>query len=191
MLECKIWVLYFQNQVSYGNFLFIKVMQSINFAKFWNPEILLKFWDFWLSFCMWPLIILSNTCYIATWGQKWLPPWFLRVGGPPRPPHGSQRIRYPMGGRVDGHFWRRRTLQEWTVNISWYGNTNNNNNSRNKQSINKYLANWFGQYWTYILYYRVFGWPNISVVLITFMAQAAEESLVQKWRQPQIEEKVN
>ena len=70
-------------------------------------------------------------------------------------------------------------------------NTNNNNNSRNKQSINKYLANWFGQYWTYILYFRVFGWPNISVVLITFMAQAAEESLVQKWRQPQIEEKVN
>ena len=52
---------------------------------FWNPEILLKFWDFWLIFCMWSLNIPSKKCYIATWGQKWLLPWFLRGGlwGPP------------------------------------------------------------------------------------------------------------
>ena len=37
-------------------------------------------------------------CYIATWGHKWPLLWF------PRPPHGSHRIRYPMGGRVNKFF---------------------------------------------------------------------------------------
>ena len=94
-LACKIWVLYLQNQGSYVNFSFVGVMC----AKFWNPEILLTFWDFWLIFCMWPLNIPINKCYIAIWGQKWLLPWFLR-GGLWGPPHGSHRIRYPMRGRV-------------------------------------------------------------------------------------------
>ena len=53
-LPCEIWVLYLQNQPSYIDFSFIKVMQNLHFTKFWNPEILLKFWDFWLIFCMWP-----------------------------------------------------------------------------------------------------------------------------------------
>ena len=58
---CK-WVLYPQNQASYVNFLCVKVKWNINFKKFWNPEIFLKFWDFWL----WALNIPSNKCYIAT-----------------------------------------------------------------------------------------------------------------------------
>ena len=40
-----------------------------------------------------------NKCYIASFGQKWLLPWFLRGNSEP-PPHGSHRIRYPMGGMV-------------------------------------------------------------------------------------------
>ena len=93
-LSCKFWVLHLQNQAGYVNFSFVKVRWIPNFAKFWNTEILLKFWDFWLIFCMWPLNILNNKCYIATWGQKWLLPWFLRC------PTGSHKIRYPMGRRV-------------------------------------------------------------------------------------------
>ena len=81
----KIWVLYLQNQASYVNFLFVKVMRNLNFEFFWNPEILLKFGDFWLIFCMWPLNIPSNKCYIAIWGQKWRFPWFLR-GASEAPP---------------------------------------------------------------------------------------------------------
>ena len=77
---CKIWALYHQNWASYFNFSFVKVMQTLNFTKFWNPEIFLKFWDFLLILCMWPLNIPSNKCYIATWGQKWPLPWFLRGG---------------------------------------------------------------------------------------------------------------
>ena len=50
-LACKIWVLYLQNQTSYVNFSFVKVMRNLHFTKVWNPEILLKFWDFWLIFC--------------------------------------------------------------------------------------------------------------------------------------------
>ena len=76
-LSCKIWILYLQNQASYADFSFVKVVQNFHFTQFWNPEILLKFLDFWLIFCMWPLKILSNKCYIATWGQNWLLPWFL------------------------------------------------------------------------------------------------------------------
>ena len=45
---------------------------------FWNLGIVIQYWDFWLIFCMWPLNTLSNKCYIATWGQKWFLPWFLR-----------------------------------------------------------------------------------------------------------------
>ena len=89
--EYKISVLYLQNQASYSNFLLVNVTQNLNFTKFWNPEISLRFWDFGPNFCVWPLNIKMKKCYIATWGQKWLLPWFLR---------GSHRIRYPMGGRV-------------------------------------------------------------------------------------------
>ena len=28
----------FKKKASYGNFLFVKVMQNLNFVKFWNPE---------------------------------------------------------------------------------------------------------------------------------------------------------
>ena len=37
MLACKIWVLYLQNQLSYVNFSFVKVMWNLNFAKFFFP----------------------------------------------------------------------------------------------------------------------------------------------------------
>ena len=92
MLACKIWVLYIQNQVSYVIFLFVKVMQNFKFTKFWNPEISLKFWDFGPNFCVWPLNIKTKKCYIATWGQKWLLPWFHRGGlwGPPWEPQNSK-----------------------------------------------------------------------------------------------------
>ena len=53
---------------------------------FWNPELLLKFLDFWLIFCVWSLNIPSKKCYIAIWNDSFLD--FL--------PHGSHRIRYPM-----------------------------------------------------------------------------------------------
>ena len=53
----QIWVLYLQNQANYGNFLFVRVMQNFNSAKFWNPNISLKFWYFSPNFCMWPLNI--------------------------------------------------------------------------------------------------------------------------------------
>ena len=59
-------------------FSFVKVMWNRNSTYFWSSEILLKFWDFCLMFCMWPLNIPSNKCYITTWGQEWLLPWFLR-----------------------------------------------------------------------------------------------------------------
>ena len=64
-LACKIWVLYLQNQASYVNFLFVKVMRNLNFAKSCNLAILLKFLDFKLIF-----YIPSIKCYIATWGKK-------------------------------------------------------------------------------------------------------------------------
>ena len=40
--------------------MFVKVVQNLHFSKFWNPEILLRFWDFWLNFCIWPLNIPNN-----------------------------------------------------------------------------------------------------------------------------------
>ena len=66
--------------------------QILILKKFWNPEIILKFWDFSPNFCMWPLNMQTNKCYIATWGQRWLLPWYLRGGlwGPP--PCRSHRI---------------------------------------------------------------------------------------------------
>ena len=73
--------------VKFESFIF-KIKRVIPFfycQKFWNPEILLKFGDFWLIFCMWPLNIQSNKCYIAIWGQKWRFPWFLR-GASEAPP---------------------------------------------------------------------------------------------------------
>ena len=73
--------------------------RNLNFTKIWNPEISLKFRNFGPNFCVWPLNIKTKKCYIATWGQKWLLPWFLR-GVLWGPPIGSNRIRYPMGGRV-------------------------------------------------------------------------------------------
>ena len=78
--EYKISVLYLQNQASYSHFLLVNVTRNLNFTKFWNPEISLKFWDFGPNFCVWPLNIKTKKCYIATWGQKWLLPWFLRGG---------------------------------------------------------------------------------------------------------------
>ena len=117
-LACKIWVPYLQKQVSYVNFSFVKVM-LIHVAKFWNPEILLKLWDFWLIFCMWHLNILSNKCYIATWGQKWLLPWFLR-GRPLR-----HRIRYPMGGRVNWKFQLELSMAkaQLIINLTSYNSS--------------------------------------------------------------------
>ena len=86
---------------------------------FWNPEILLKFWDIWLIFCMWPLNIPSKKCYIATWGQKLLLPWFLR-GGLWGPPHGSHRNRYPMGGRVKiKSFWPKTWITDHPTPVIW------------------------------------------------------------------------
>ena len=100
-LSCKLWVQYLQNQAIYVNLLFVKVMRNLNFTKFWNPEILPKCWDFWLIFCFCPLNIPSNKCYITTWSQKWLLPWFLRGRASEAPAHGSHRIWYPMGGMVN------------------------------------------------------------------------------------------
>ena len=84
------------------------VMSIFCLSRWCKTSILLKFWDFWLMFCMWPLSIPSNKCYLTTWGQKWLLPWFLRGrggGGALRPPHaGSHRIWYPIGGRAN--LWR-------------------------------------------------------------------------------------
>ena len=51
----KISVLYLQNQVSYSYFSLVTVMRNFNFTKSWNPEITLKFWDFGMNFCMWPI----------------------------------------------------------------------------------------------------------------------------------------
>ena len=84
-LACTIWVLYL--------FCLSRRCEISILKFFWNPEILLKFWDFWLIFCMWPLKILINKCYIATLGQKWLLPWFLRAG-PLRSPHWSHSFPY-------------------------------------------------------------------------------------------------
>ena len=42
----KISVLYLQNQASYSHFSLVNVMRNLNFTKYWNPEISLKFWDF-------------------------------------------------------------------------------------------------------------------------------------------------
>ena len=61
----KISVLYLQNQASYSHFSLVNVMRNLNFTKYWNPEISLKFWDFGPKFCMWPLNIQTNKCYIA------------------------------------------------------------------------------------------------------------------------------
>ena len=66
----KISVLYLQNQASYSNFSLVNVMRNLNLTIFSNPEISLKFWDFGLNFCMWPLNIQTNKCYIATWCQR-------------------------------------------------------------------------------------------------------------------------
>ena len=100
----KISVLYLQNQASYSHFSLVNVMQNLNFTKYWNPEISLKFWDFGPKFCMWPLNIQTNKCYIATWGQRWLLPWYLRGGlwGPP--PRKITRFQYAVRGRVNCNF---------------------------------------------------------------------------------------
>ena len=60
----------------------------------------------WLKilFCMWSLNISSNKCSIATLGQKWLLPWFLR-GASEAPPHGSHRIWYPIGCMVNPYYF--------------------------------------------------------------------------------------
>ena len=65
----KISVLYLQNQASYSHFSLVNVLRNLNFTKYWNPEISLKFWDFGPNFCVWPLNIQTNKCYLATWGQ--------------------------------------------------------------------------------------------------------------------------
>ena len=41
-------------------------MRNLNFAKFWNPEILLKFLYFGLNFCMCHLNIPTSKYYVAT-----------------------------------------------------------------------------------------------------------------------------
>ena len=93
-LACKIWVLYLQNQASYVNFSFVNLMQNLNFATFKNPEMFLKFQDFWLIFCKWPLNMPSNKWYIATWGQKWPIPWFL-MGASEAPSMGATESDTP------------------------------------------------------------------------------------------------
>ena len=106
-LACKIWVLYLQNQASYANFCLSRWCEICISKKIWNPEILLKFWDFWLIFCMWPLKILRNKCYITTWGQKWLLPWFLR-GGLWGPPMGATESNTPweVGLRIKKQIYK-------------------------------------------------------------------------------------
>ena len=59
-LACKILVLYLQNQAIHVNFSFVEVMKNLNFAKFWNPQILLKFRDIWLI-CIDIQLINANT----------------------------------------------------------------------------------------------------------------------------------
>ena len=44
-------------------------------------------------------------------GSK-MTPSLISEGGPLRPPHGSHRIRYPMGGRVKQHQWQIGDLEE-------------------------------------------------------------------------------
>ena len=105
----KISALYLQNQASYSNFSLVNVMRNLNLKIFSNPEISLKCWDFGPNFCMWSLNIPKNKCYIATWGQKWLLPWFLR--GASEAPPGSHRIRYPLGGRVNNITFVRLVCQ--------------------------------------------------------------------------------
>ena len=118
-LTCKIWVLYMKNPTSYVNFSFVKVMQNLNIAKFWNPEILLKYRDFWLILCMWPLNI-PITIAIYQHGIKNVS--FLDfLGEASDAPHGSHRIRYPMGGRVNTFMIRR-----WFYKIVRFGYMNTN-----------------------------------------------------------------
>ena len=64
----KISVLYLRNQASYSHFSLVNVMRNLNFTKFWNPEISLEIWSFGPNIYLWPLIILTNKCNIATWG---------------------------------------------------------------------------------------------------------------------------
>ena len=52
---------------------------------------MLKFWDFGPNFCMWPINIQTNKCYIATWGQRWLLPWYRKI----------TRFQYAVRGRVN------------------------------------------------------------------------------------------
>ena len=59
-------------------FSYVKVRQNLNFTKFWNPEILLNFWDFALNFCMWPLNVPSNKQRPWRNMRSWLLPWFPR-----------------------------------------------------------------------------------------------------------------
>ena len=70
---------------SYGNFPFAKVMRNLISSKSWNPEMLLKFWDFGLNFCIWPLNIPIKECYSNIRSEKILP-WYFRgnMWGPPK-----------------------------------------------------------------------------------------------------------
>ena len=53
-LTCKIWDLYLQNQVSYVNFLFVKVMQNFKFTK----------WKFRFPCEIWVLYLQNQVCYV-------------------------------------------------------------------------------------------------------------------------------
>ena len=66
-LAYKIWVLYLQNQASYVHFSFVKAMRNLNLKFFWNPEFLLKYWDFWLIF---GIIWFQDSSSSLRW------PWF-------------------------------------------------------------------------------------------------------------------
>ena len=53
-----------------SKFLYVKVRGNLIFAKFWNPEISINFWDFIRNFCRWPLNVVSNRYSLAIWGLK-------------------------------------------------------------------------------------------------------------------------
>ena len=102
-------------QASYSHFSPVNVMRNLNFTKFLNPEISLKFWDFGPKFCMWPLNIQTNKWYIATWGQRWLLPWYLR-GASEAPPRNITRFQYAVRGRVKALYRSAHTiLWSWMV----------------------------------------------------------------------------
>ena len=80
--------------------LFVKVVRNLHFKKIW---------DFLLIFCMWPLKILSDNCYITTWGQKWLLPWFLK-GGHWGPPMGATESDTPWEVGLRGDEFNRNMI---------------------------------------------------------------------------------